>query len=211
MKKKNMQLAKKFQIVADEEVEESPSNLNKDSKESAMSMGTNQIFFYDDVTRTSIYMFNRNLDMVSKQLQILKINFNLPIVPPVELYINSPGGEIFSAFSAVDRIRSNPVPVHSYCEGIVASAATLLSVVAAKRYIKRNSFMLIHQLSSGVWGNFEEIQEEYENLELLMHYIKSIYLKHTKFTETELDSLLKHDIYLDAEECLSKGLVDEIV
>jgi ATP-dependent protease ClpP protease subunit len=71
--------------------------------------------------------------------------------------------------------------------------------------------MMIHQLSGGVWGNFETIKEESENMELLMKCIKRIYLQHTKIPENDLIEILKHDTYLDAEECLKYGLVDEIV
>lgn len=183
---------------------------SKTSKES-LNISSNQIFFYDDVTRQSIYTLNRQLDTTAKSIQLLKIHYNLPVVPSIELYVNSEGGEVFSAFSAVDRITSSPIPIHSYVEGFCASAATLLSVCAHKRYIRQNGFMLIHQLSGGVWGSFEVIQEESKNMELLMKYIKRIYLKHTKIPETDLNEMLKHDTYLSADECLKYGLVDKIV
>jgi len=55
------------------------------------------------------------------------------------------------------------------------------------------------------------IKEEYENMELLMTCIKKIYLEHTKIPESDLIEILKHDTYLNAEECVKYGLVDEIV
>lgn len=195
-------------ILSDECQEETAA---KDQKEYNSPIGSNQIYFYDDVTRTSIYALNRNLDITAKNLQLISINYNLSIIPPIELYISSDGGEVFSAFSAVDRIKSSKVPVHSYVEGIAASAATLLSVIAHKRFIRSNSFMLIHQVRGGLWGNFAEFKDEMQNLDLIMKYIKDLYLQHTKFTEEELDNLLTHDIYLNAEQCLEKGLVDEII
>lgn len=190
--------------------DDTESDSTKSTKET-VNINSNQIFFYDDVTRQSIYTLNRQLDATAKSIQILQIHYNLPTLVPVQLYINSEGGEVFSAFSAVDRIKSSAVPVHSYVEGFCASAATLLSVCAHKRYIRKNGFMLIHQLSSSVWGNFQQIQEETKNLELLMNRIKKIYKIHTKFDDKELDTLLKQDLYLDAEECLKYGLVDEII
>lgn len=183
---------------------------SKTSKES-LQVSSNQIFFYDDVTRQSIYTLNRQLDATTKSIQLLQLHYNLPVVPAVELYVNSEGGEVFSAFSAVDRITSSPIPVHSYVEGFCASASTLLTVCAHKRYIRKNGFMLIHQLSGGVWGSFEVVQEESKNMELLMKYIKQIYLKHTKIPEKDLVEILKHDTYLSADECVKYGLVDEIV
>jgi len=191
--------------------EDCDSDSTKPSKESSSPLGSNQIFFYDDVTKGSIYSLNRQLDIAAKSVQLLTINYNLKEVVPIELYIGSDGGEVFSAFSAVDRIKSSVIPVHSYVEGMAASAATLLSVCAHKRYIRKNSFMLIHEVRSAVWGPFEDIKEEVKNLELIMKYIRTLYLAHTKFTDSDLDDILKQDMYLDANECLKFGLVDEIV
>jgi len=52
------------------------------------------------------------------------------------------------------------------------------------------------------------------NLKILNYYtekVKKIYLEHTKFTTSDLEEMLKHDIYLSASECLKYGLVDEII
>jgi ATP-dependent protease ClpP protease subunit len=194
-------------LMSDEETDIDQQKLSKDS----VSISSNQVFFYDDVSRQTIYSLNRQLDSTAKAIQLLNIHYNLPVSPAIDLYINSEGGEVFSAFSAVDRIKSSPVPVHTYVEGFCASAATLLSVCAHKRYIRKNGFMLIHQVRSGLWGSFAEFQDEIQNLELIMRYIKQIYLEHTNIPESDLVEILKHDTYLNAEECIKYGLVDEIV
>lgn len=208
---KRMHAKSRFTIIADDSSDDSSVISNKDSKDLSLNLNSNQVYFYDDVTKQSIFNLNRNLDFVAKNLLFVTLSYNLVECPPIELYISSDGGEVFSAFSAVDRIKNSRVPVHSYVEGIAASAATLLSVVAHKRFIRHNSFMLVHQVSGGLWGNFAQFKDEMQNLDLLMKFIKTIYLTHTKFTEQELDNLLNHDIYLNAEQCLEKGLVDEII
>jgi ATP-dependent protease ClpP protease subunit len=70
--------------------------------------------------------------------------------------------------------------------------------------------MLIHQLSSGVWGKMNEITDEYNNLTNLMKRIKSIYKKHSKLTPKKLEKLLKHDLWLDSNKSIKYGLVDEL-
>ena len=70
--------------------------------------------------------------------------------------------------------------------------------------------MLIHQLSSGVWGKMNEITDEYNNLTNLMKRIKSIYKIHSKLGENKLEDLLKHDLWLDSKKSIKFGLVDEI-
>jgi ATP-dependent Clp protease protease subunit len=171
----------------------------------------NRLYFYSDVTRDSIYVLNRQIDELTKQLRIIQIQFNLPKPPPIELFISSEGGEVFSALSTVDKIINNPIPISTHCEGIVASAATLMSVVGKKRTISKNACMLVHQVSGGLWGNYQEFKDEMQNLDLIMRILKGIYLKHAKFTDEELGEMLKHDFVLSPDDCLKYGLVDAIV
>ena len=131
--------------------------------------------------------------------------------PEIFLYINSLGGHIFDAFSALDTIISSRIPINTVIDGCSASAATLISVVGHRRYIKPHSYFLIHQISSIMWGKYTEFKDEMENLDKFMSMIKGIYKKHTKLPMTKLDEILKHDIWFNAEEALSFGLVDEII
>jgi ATP-dependent protease ClpP protease subunit len=71
--------------------------------------------------------------------------------------------------------------------------------------------MLIHELRGCMWGTFKQMSEYHENSTKLMTHMKDFYLKHTKLTLKELDEQLKKDIYWDADQCLKKGLVDEIL
>ena len=102
-------------------------------------------------------------------------------------------------------------PVYTYIDGFAASAATLISVAGKKRFITKNSIMLIHQLSSGNEGKFQEMDDNMRNMENFMHKIKVIYGESTSIPEEELDEILKHDLWLDAETCKRYGLIDEII
>jgi ATP-dependent Clp protease, protease subunit len=171
----------------------------------------NKVYLYDDISRNSILTVSKQIDEVTRQLKLLQLIYNMTEPPPIELHISSDGGAISPALSLVDKIISNPVPINTYCEGLAASAATLISVVGKKRYMTKNSQILIHQLSSSVWGNFEQIKDEKQNLDLFMDMIKGIYLKHTKIKAKELIELLKHDYCLPADKCKELGIIDEII
>ena len=71
--------------------------------------------------------------------------------------------------------------------------------------------MLIHQLSGGMWGKFEEMKEDMQNCEDLMADIKAIYLEHTSMKKKDLKKFLKHDIWWRSSRCLEVGLVDEVI
>lgn len=200
-------MAKKILLTADVDDTES----SNDKPKQISTINSNEIYFYNDVNTESCVLLNKSITDLGKQLQIVKITFGLEEPPPIKLYINSDGGEVFGALSVVDRIKTSDVPVHSYIEGLVASAATLISVSCHKRYIRKNSIILIHQIRSWFGGTHENFKDEAHNLDVLSNIIKQIYLKNTKFTEQELTKLLKRDIYLSAEDAVKYGLADKIV
>ena len=170
----------------------------------------NRIYFYSGVTRPKILqlnkgIFNLNVNMLSKTVPL---EYD---PPPVMLHINSYGGSVFAGLSAVDYIKNSKVPVHTIIDGCAASAATLMSCVGSHRMMHRNACMLVHQLSGKMWGKFQEMQDDMENSEMLMEKIKNIYREHTKIPKKEMDNILKHDIWWEAEKCLQYGLIDEII
>jgi len=113
--------------------------------------------------------------------------------------------------ASLDYIKNSKIPVHTIIDGCAASAATLMSCVGAHRQIHRNSCMLVHQLSGAMWGKFQEMEDDFENSKMLMEKIKNIYKEHTKIPKRELDKILTHDLWWEAETCLQYGLVDEII
>ena len=183
-----------------------------DEKQKFVSaINNNELYFYEGIHPNSILLLNKNINDLSRHMLITQITFDLPQPPHIKLHINSDGGEVFSALSLVDRIRTSKVPIHSYAEGLVASAATLISVSCQKRYIRKNTILLIHQVRSWFEGTYEDFKDEKQNMDLIMKIVKDIYLTHTKFKEEELNELLKRDIYLNAEDAIRYGLADEII
>ena len=175
-----------------------------------VEMSHNRIYFYSAVTRPKILklnkgIFNMNISMLSKTGPLEYEP------PPIKLHINSYGGSVFAGLSAVDYILNSKVPVHTVIDGCAASAATLMSCVADRRYMHRNACMLVHQLSGLMWGKFQDMQDDMENSEMLMEKIKNIYKQYTKIPKKEMDNILKHDLWWEAEKCLEYGLVDEVI
>lgn len=171
----------------------------------------NKIFFYGEVEESSCLELNRILLEVDMKMQNSKNVLGDDFDPKIHLHINTPGGCIFSAFSTVDTIRNLKTKVYTYVDGVVASAGTLMSAIGAKRFIGRHAHMMIHQLSSELYGKFSEMEDDMETCKHLMKVLKDFYKKNTKIPMKKLDELMKHDIYMEADECLSYGIVDEII
>lgn len=170
----------------------------------------NNIYFYSDVTTKSCFSLIKQLKKLDISLQTNKLRNNLENVH-INLHIHSYGGDLYGAFAVIDIIRTLKTPVHSYVEGIAASAATIISVVCDKRYMYKHSYMLIHQLSSFMGGKFQEIEDEFNNCQEFMKVIKNVYKTYTKVNKKKLNEILKHDLWWDAKTCLDNDLVDEIL
>ena len=193
----------------DQNKEKKDKYLNGDNNETEIKVVDNHIYYYSSVSKKSALELNMKLREVENKL-LKKYNDHNNHQEYIYLHINSFGGSVFSAFSVIDTIKNMKVPVVSIIEGAAASAATLISVMCDYRIIYKTSYMLIHQLSSGSWGKMNELEEEMENLKELMNSIKKIYKENTNIPKGELNEILKHDLWWNADICLAKGLVDEI-
>ena len=171
----------------------------------------NTISFYGDVNIITAGEISRLLTETDIRLQNTKNILGDDYTPTIHLKIRSDGGNLFEGLAILDRMRTLKCRVHTYVEGGAASAATLISVAGSKRYIGKNSLMLIHQLTAGNYGNFEQLEEQQENNRRLMQIIKSVYKQYTKIPMKALEEILKRDLWLTAEECLKYGMVDEII
>jgi ATP-dependent Clp endopeptidase proteolytic subunit ClpP len=187
-------------------------NVKTDDSDSESSVETSgsKIFYYSEVSKDSVLELNKQLIDLSNKLRHSANVYDIPC-PPLRLHINSPGGSLLDGLAAVDYIKQCKAPVHTIIDGSAASAATLMSVVGQRRFMHKHSFMLIHQLSSGMFGKYEELVDDFENSTKLMEVIKKIYKQHTKIPDKTLKELLKRDLWLDSATCLKYGLVDEIL
>ena len=175
-----------------------------------VQVGRNRIYFYSEVNRPKNLELNKTLVTLSNTLY--NRGQSLSADPGrIFLHINSGGGSVFAALSSVDYILNSKVPITTVIDGCAASAATIMSVVGHHRVMHKHSFMLIHQISSVMWGKFEEMKDDMKNSELLMGTIIKIYEEHTRIPRSELKDILKRDLWWDAKTCLDYGLVDEII
>lgn len=170
----------------------------------------NNIYFNDDITMETVSKLNKEIRALEQKLQIQALKMGIE-PPPIKLHLTTYGGSVHAAFSAIACIKGSKVPVHTVIDGYVASAGTLISVCGAKRFIHRHSAMLIHELRSSTWGKMSVIEEEVENMKKMMVKLKDIYVEHTKLTVGQLDRILKKDNDWYSDECLKKGLVDEVI
>lgn len=183
-----------------------------DEDKTTIEVSGNHIYFYNGVDFESALSLNKTLqEQTVKLTNMARSNgFDKPIL---HLHINSGGGYIVAGTAIMDTILrlKKDIDIYTYVEGRAASAATFISLVGTKRFITRNSLMLIHQLSGVAWGKYNEMVDDHKNSELMMDMIKKFYDEYTKVPSKDIDEILSHDLYWDADKCLALGLADEIV
>ncbi len=193
-----------------EEPKKPESQLEDKSRPSFVEVVENRIYFYSHIETEKILQLNRNIRSMGINLQ-REATIQNREPANIYLHIQSYGGSIFAGMAGMDEIIKSVVPVYTLVDGCCASAATFLSVCGKRRFINRHAYMLIHQLSSFMWGKYEDFKDEMKNLNKLMLMIKEIYGEYTDVPTKKLEGILKHDLWFDANECKKYGLVDEII
>ena len=170
----------------------------------------NCIYFYCPVGSAESLEINRLLRRLDIEMKYLSDRLGCSPVP-IHLHIHSSGGSIFAGLSISDSIKSCETDVYTYVDGSAASAATLISTSGKKRFMSKNSFMLLHQPQLEWSGKLDEFRDEIKNQNSLYEKLSSVYLDNSNMIKDDLDELLKHELWLDANRCLELGLVDEII
>lgn len=194
----------------DTPLNEEPASSPHQARFTTLGKMSNEIYFYGSVSQQSCLELRNQLHEMDLRMKMYSIEYGVPS-PPIKLHIQSEGGSLYHSLYIIDLIQNIQTPVHTYVDGFAASAATLFSVVGEKRYMTKNSLMLIHQLSGSEAGKYEELKDQMENLGSLMKIIKKTYLSNSNLNEGTLDLLLTKDIWLDSDTCLKYGLIDEIL
>ena len=180
------------------------------NNENLISVTGNTIIFHSDITAKSSFMLINAFNQAIKNIQLLYPTN--PTSIPINLHINTDGGEVYKVLSIISHIKKLPYKVHTICEGCVASAGVLLSMAGNKRSIDENAYMLVHEIRSGMWGKYSECIDDMYNNKKIMKDIKRYFKKESggKFPEEIMEKILKRDILLNPKKCLKYGLVDKI-
>ena len=166
----------------------------------------NEILFYADVDRENALDFvekfkKLEIDLLKKKAELFGYE------PIIRVHIMSDGGDIFAGMTLMNTLESSRVKVVTIAQGSCCSAATFMLLGGAERKMGRNAYVLIHQISTEMWGNFQELKHELKSTDKFMKMLKKMYLEKTKIPEKMLKKLMKKDIYLNPRDCLKYGIV----
>ena len=131
----------------------------------------------------------------------------------IALYIDSPGGDVYSGLGIIDTMNFIKPDVSTICVGMAASmgAAILASGAKGKRLALPNSMVLIHQPSSGVQGQQTDIQIVADETRWIRQRLNEILSEATGQPIEKINADTERDNYMRAAEACAYGLVDKVI
>jgi len=132
---------------------------------------------------------------------------------PINLYINSPGGLVDQTLAIYDTMQFLGCTVATYCIGQASSGAAIILAAGTKghRYALPNAKVMLHQPYSGITGQAEDIRIQAEEVLKDKKLLNDILARHTGQDPEKIAREIERDRYMNAQEALEYGIVDEIL
>lgn len=176
-----------------------------------------QIDYGIDIESSTIYMFGDIADGTLYDL-VLRIRAVMHMRPdekkndPINIIINSDGGDVYEALGMIDYIQSLNVKVNTICRGRAMSAAALLLCAGTGvRAVSKNSTIMFHEMSSGIYGKSSDMKANVQHMEKLEEILVSIMSDNSKKDGKFWKEKTIKDYYLSPEEALELGVIDSII
>jgi ATP-dependent Clp protease protease subunit len=132
---------------------------------------------------------------------------------PVHLYINSPGGSVYSGMGIYDTMQFIPCDVHTYVVGMAASMGAVLFAAGTpgKRFALPHARVMIHQPLSGARGPATDIKIEMDEVLRTQQQLYRVLARHTGRPLETIETDCDRNNWMDAEQAVAYGLADKVL
>lgn len=132
---------------------------------------------------------------------------------PIQMYINSPGGQVYAGMAIYDTMQMIPNSISTLAVGMTASFGTVLLTAGTKgqRYALPNATIHMHQPLGGATGQASDIEIQAKEILRLKDRLNEILAGHTGQSVETIESDTNRDFYVDAEGAVEYGLVDRVM
>jgi ATP-dependent protease ClpP protease subunit len=130
--------------------------------------------------------------------------------PKIDMHINSPGGAVFDGAAIYNAVKRHPATVTSYIDGIAASIASVIALAGERVVMAANALYMMHNPSGLTYGTSEDMRKTADILDKVRDTMVGAYTDKSKKTGEQICAMLDAETWLDAEEAMAAGFVDEI-
>jgi len=132
---------------------------------------------------------------------------------PIQMYINSPGGQIYAGLAIYDTMQMIANPINTVAVGVTASFGTVLLTAGTtgQRFALPHATIHLHQPLGGSEGQATDIEIQTKEILRLREMLNGILSKHTGQTEGKIKEDTERDYWLTAQDAVNYGLVDKVL
>lgn len=128
----------------------------------------------------------------------------------IDLHINSPGGEVFDGIAIYNLLKQHPATVTTYIDGLAASIASVIALAGDKIFMAENATFMIHNPRGMAIGEASDMRKTADVLDKIRGSMTKAYMEKSGKPEEEINALLDAESWMDADEAMAAGFVDEI-
>ncbi|MGI5872672.1 MAG: head maturation protease, ClpP-related [Bacillota bacterium] len=135
---------------------------------------------------------------------------NLGDIGTLNIYINSPGGDVFAGQAIHSMLKRHPSHKNVYIDGLAASIASVIAMSGDTIFMPKNAMMMIHNPWTIGMGNAIEFRKLAEDLDKIRESLVAAYEAHSALTRDEIIELMDEETWLTATECEEYGFCDVV-
>jgi ATP-dependent Clp protease, protease subunit len=131
----------------------------------------------------------------------------------IQIYINSPGGQIYAGLAIYDTMQMIPNKISTVAVGVTASFGTVLLTAGSKgsRYALPHATIHMHQPLGGTQGQASDIEIQAKEILRLKARLNEIFAFHTGQTKEVIEKDTNRDFYMDAKQAVEYGIIDRVL
>ena len=171
-----------------------------------LSINDSIIYLHGDISLGNLF------DLISKVRIVLANRPEENSEDPINLMINSNGGDVYEALGMIDYIQSLSVPVNIIARGrAMSAAAMILACGTGKRVASKLTTIMLHEASAEIFGKSADIKANAEHIDGLENDFYTMMAEKTKQTEEFWRTACRKDFYISATKAKELGVIDEII
>jgi ATP-dependent Clp protease protease subunit len=171
-----------------------------------------ELYLYGEILPNEKNFFGEEIKSETSVDTIREIINEVGTVDEIDVYINSPGGNVDQGIAIGNVLRQQKCLTVAYIDGFALSIASVIAASAQKTVMPSNTTMMIHEPWRALWGNAKEFRDAAEQLDIISDSMKNTYLYKAgeKLSKELLDELMDKETFLTADDAFKYGLCDEI-
>jgi ATP-dependent Clp protease protease subunit len=132
---------------------------------------------------------------------------------PINMYINSPGGQVYAGLAIYDAMQMISNPISTVAVGVTASFGTVLLAAGTpgQRYALPHATIHLHQPLGGAQGQVTDIEIQAKEFLRLRTKLNEVLMKHTGQTSEVIERDTERDFWMDSEAAVDYGIVDKVL